>query len=180
MNVLSRWIRLGKKIHQTGYWTSLKRLIKTRELNFGTVVGVDQFGNKYYEDKDPVYWSKARWVEFAKEAEASTIPPEWHSWLHHISDEIPTRPDSLLAETTPKYRQEHVPNMTGTPEAYSPPTWVGSANWQPVRPPIQIWTPPTELFTLDTKTSDTSATNASNKNDNTNKENSTSPTTKSL
>jgi NADH:ubiquinone oxidoreductase subunit len=47
-----------------------------------------------------------------------------HSWLHHISDEIPTSPESRIRETIPKYRQEHKFNTTGTPRAYTPPTWV--------------------------------------------------------
>jgi hypothetical protein len=47
MSGLSRWLRIAQKIRKTGYLTTLKRFIKTRELNFGEVVGVDQFGNKY-------------------------------------------------------------------------------------------------------------------------------------
>src|SRR3546814_3251531 len=49
-------------------------------------------------------------------AEASKVPPEWHGWLHHLTD---TPPEA----TAPRYawQKEHMPNLTGTRYAYRPP-----------------------------------------------------------
>ena len=32
-----------------------------------------------------------RWVEYADavDYDASSVPPEWHGWLHHITDHTP-------------------------------------------------------------------------------------------
>ena len=45
---------------------------------FGVKVGEDQFKNKYYKNKDDT----KRWVIYSGIVDASTVPPEWHSWLH--------------------------------------------------------------------------------------------------
>ena len=47
--------------------------------------------------------------------EASRVPPEWHAWLHHTVNEVP--------QPHPRYPWEkpHLPNLTGTPQAYRPP-----------------------------------------------------------
>ena len=50
---------------------------------FGKLVGKDEFGNKYYQStKDK------RWVIYNGEVEASKIPDEWYSWMHHINNKI--------------------------------------------------------------------------------------------
>ncbi len=78
----------------------------------GELVGDDQFGNRYYRDKaDP----KRRWVIYKGEAEASKTPPEWHAWLHRTVDEPPLGPRAPIA-----WEKEHIPNLTGTMEAYRP------------------------------------------------------------
>uniref|UniRef100_A0A2N9J5E6 NADH dehydrogenase [ubiquinone] 1 alpha subcomplex subunit 12 n=1 Tax=Fagus sylvatica TaxID=28930 RepID=A0A2N9J5E6_FAGSY len=53
----------------------------------GKVVGVDKFGNKYYENLNTQY-GRHRWVEYAEKGRynASQVPPEWHGWLHYITD----------------------------------------------------------------------------------------------
>jgi NADH:ubiquinone oxidoreductase subunit len=77
----------------------------------GELVGTDQFGNRYYR----VQSSDRRWVLYQGLVEASKVPPEWHAWLHRISDAVP--------ESAPKRRfwqREHLPNLTGTRLAYRP------------------------------------------------------------
>jgi len=76
----------------------------------GKLAGVDQFGNKYY------YNSKdRRWVIYKDYVEASRIPPEWHSWIHFLSRNTPSK-------TTDKFswQKEHKENLTGTDKAYKP------------------------------------------------------------
>ena len=52
----------------------------------GIKVGQDSRGNVFYTSKDHA----KRWVIFNGEAEASNVSPEWHGWLHHTWDELPT------------------------------------------------------------------------------------------
>ena len=52
----------------------------------GVKVGEDDQGNVFYTSKD----GKRRWVIYNGEVEASRISPDWHGWLHHTFDELPT------------------------------------------------------------------------------------------
>lgn len=61
-------------------------LCRTDDLKLGKLVGVDKYGNKYYEN--PYYFlSRSRWVEFAQhqnfEYDGSQIPAEWFGWMHY-------------------------------------------------------------------------------------------------
>jgi NADH:ubiquinone oxidoreductase subunit len=44
------------------------------------------------------------------------VPPSWHGWLHHTVDVAPTEENYVARE----WEKPHVPNMTGTPNAYRP------------------------------------------------------------
>ena len=84
----------------------------------GSLVGTDQFGNRYYRERGkPVRGVPRRWVMYHGEVEASRVPPEWHAWLHHTIAEPPT------GSGAPKraWQREHQPNLTGTEAAYRPP-----------------------------------------------------------
>src|SRR5438477_7547277 len=69
----------------TQLWTAL----------YGEFVGEDEFGNRYFRTKggkiDPVLRFERRWVIYKGLAEASTVPPSWHGWLHHTVDVPPTQ-----------------------------------------------------------------------------------------
>lgn len=78
----------------------------------GEQVGSDPYGNRYFRHKKAE--EKRRWVLYLGEPEASKVPPEWHAWLHHTTDEFPT-PGQNLAWQIP-----HEANLTGTPSAYKP------------------------------------------------------------
>lgn len=82
----------------------------------GKKVGSDSYGNSYYRSRRrPRYGRERRWVMFNGAPEASKIPPEWHAWLHHMSDE----PLPEAAKTYP-WAKPHIPNLSGTPFAYRP------------------------------------------------------------
>ena len=49
-------------------------------------------------------------------SEASAIPPGWHGWMHHRNDQPPGQEDYLPRE----WQKPHLPNQTGTPNAYRP------------------------------------------------------------
>jgi len=51
----------------------------------GKNVGKDKFGNKYYVNS-----KGKRWVIYKNNIEATKIPPEWHSWIHFLTRNIPS------------------------------------------------------------------------------------------
>ena len=92
----------------------------------GEKVGSDSDGNLYYRERQSrksksvhsdSLRHERRWVVYNGDVEASRVPPEWHAWLHHTSDEIPSA-DGI--ERRP-WMKEHKANATGTREAYLPP-----------------------------------------------------------
>ena len=82
------------------------------------LVGEDEQGNKYYEERRPSRDGKPRrYVIYNGVAEGSRVPPDWHGWMTYMFQDPPT--------VTPLPRQAwerpHQPNMTGTIYAYRPP-----------------------------------------------------------
>lgn len=76
------------------------------DAKFGRLVGQDHFGNKYYENTNPVEEvpGRHRWIDFAQhDYNASQVPPEWHSWLGHIR-ELPPHEDPIIAQSTPPWK----------------------------------------------------------------------------
>ena len=106
----------------TRFWTWRK----------GVFVGADEAGNRYYREKT----GPRRWVVYNGVAEASAIPPGWHGWMHHRSDEPPG------AYAPREWEKPHEPNLTGTAKAYRPPGSVlratprtpGESDYEPWRP----------------------------------------------
>jgi NADH:ubiquinone oxidoreductase subunit len=98
----------------------------------GEFVGQDDAGNRYYRQRG----GSRRWVIYNGIAEPSAIPPGWHAWMHHRSDEPPA------AYTPREWEKPHQANLTGTAAAYRPPGSIlqgtprtpGDAGYQPWRP----------------------------------------------
>ena len=87
---------------------------------YGEHVGQDELGNQYYRTRggkiDPTLGMQRRWVIYNGVAEASTVPPSWHGWLHHTVD---TPPNAENYQSRP-WQKPHRPNLTGTPAAHRP------------------------------------------------------------
>ncbi len=110
----------------------------------GVEVGRDQFGNRYYRARNggrvhrDSLRHERRWVIYEGDVEASRVPPEWHAWLHHTTDEIP---DEAAARKY-DWQRDHRPNLTGTDGAYRPPGSIlkggvrakGTGDYEPWRP----------------------------------------------
>ena len=105
------------------------RLFTSRK---GQKVGEDDQGNVFYETAD----GKRRWVIYKGYADPSTVPPEWHGWLHHTWDEIPSE------ETVPNkpWEKPHLPNLTGTAQAYAPKGSIRRPDPAP-RADYEAWSP---------------------------------------
>jgi NADH:ubiquinone oxidoreductase subunit len=101
----------------------------------GKEIGRDAFDNRYYCGRKTSEGAREkRWVIYAGEPEASKVPPEWHIWLHHTA--AAPISDSMRKD----WQKPHIENMTGTPDAWVPPTLEGKTrqkstgdyeSWQP-------------------------------------------------
>ncbi len=83
-------------------------------------VAQDEFGNRYFEARtDRESYDKGRrrrYVTYKGYAEPTKIPPEWHAWMHYLTEEPPTV--SPLRRRA--FEKDHAPNLTGTPYAWKP------------------------------------------------------------
>jgi len=91
--------KLARAVKERGWGGVLEQLYTIGDLKFGELKGVDQFGNKYYEDLD-LPFGQHRWVEYANihNPDASSITPEWHGWMHHTFDETPDELNKIERE----------------------------------------------------------------------------------
>ncbi|KAK7499507.1 hypothetical protein BaRGS_00009159 [Batillaria attramentaria] len=118
-----------------GIMGSVRQLFWTDELKTGTLVGVDEDGNKYYQN-NMYFMGRSRWVQYSPkygfDYDGSQVPPEWHRWLSYISDEPPT------VAKLPKrpWMAKHTENPSGTPDEYVP--------YSTTRPKIEAWQPPVQ------------------------------------
>ena len=107
----------------------------------GALVGEDDAGNRYYRER----WGRSgpgererRWVVYEGEVEASRVPPEWHRWLHHSTDEPPTE----APLRSQPWEKPHQPNLTGTAAAYRPPGHIlGRGQRDPATGDYEPWQP---------------------------------------
>jgi len=76
----------------------------------GKYVGRDEFGNRYYSNS-----KGKRWVIYSRRVESSKIPPEWHLWIHYLTDKKPN-PNQHKFNWQVKYEE----NLTGTAKAHKP------------------------------------------------------------
>ncbi len=103
----------------------------------GRLVGRDGAGNSYYEDKRARAGTTARrWVLFAGAAEASKVPPEWHTWLHYTSA------TALPEPMRRPWQKPHAANPTGTAASYRPAGHdYRGGNRAPATGDYEAWTP---------------------------------------
>ena len=81
-----------------------------KTLFYGQYVGQDEFGNKYYKNKND-----ERWVIYSNNVEASKITSDWFMWMHHTIDKIPDKNQKKYL-----WQKKHVDNKTGSESAYKP------------------------------------------------------------
>ncbi len=107
----------------------------------GELVGSDQFGNQYYQEKKLSHKKiKRRFVLFHGKEEASKIPPLWHSWMHYTSDDVPNNL-SNEQKNRPSFMKDHLPNLTATPLAHHPKAYHFDDHGHLIRPDYTAWNP---------------------------------------
>ncbi len=86
----------------------LKFLTQFKASIFGKYIGSDIYGNKYFEFKSCDFLGrKKRICIYNGFVEATKIPSEWHSWMHHKSD-------APNVEKKYFWQVMHLPSLTGT------------------------------------------------------------------
>lgn len=105
----------------------------------GKKVGEDMFGNIYYQsDRLDSEGRNRRWVIYKGYAEASTIPPGWHGWIHHRVD-TPPPAETYVAQ---EWEKPHLQNLTGSSLAYRPKgSLLGNQERPRVTGDYDAWTP---------------------------------------
>lgn len=74
-----------------------------------------------------------RWIDYSQDDfNASQVPPEWHSWIHHIRKDAPTD-DVIMKQLSPPWKAPFVENMTGTRGHFK--------TYSTTAPKIQAWDP---------------------------------------
>jgi NADH:ubiquinone oxidoreductase subunit len=88
---------------------TLGTFLKT--LFYGSYVGKDELGNKYYKNKN-----NERWVVYSTKIEATKITSDWYLWIHHTVDKIPNEKENKKYS----WQKKHLENQTGTNNSYKP------------------------------------------------------------
>ncbi|KAI5285365.1 hypothetical protein KEM54_000624 [Ascosphaera aggregata] len=103
------------------------------DTKYGVLVGIDRYGNRYFENKNEIP-GRTRWVDFKMhEYDSSHIEPGWRAWMNCMVDKPPTEDPVLQSNTKPWETPDHKPNYTLTRGAYRP--------YNTVKPKISAWQP---------------------------------------
>lgn len=105
----------------------------------GEFVGEDELGNRYYRapSKIPDSIPEHRWVVYKDYAEASSIPPGWHGWMHHGV----ATPPSQESYKPREWQKPHQPNLTGSALAYRPAGSIAGPLKPAAAPDYEAWQP---------------------------------------
>ncbi|KAJ5562853.1 NADH-ubiquinone oxidoreductase subunit B17.2 [Penicillium sp. DV-2018c] len=99
----------------------------------GTLVGVDRWGNKFFENMEEELPLRTRWVDYKDvEYDASHIEPGWHAWISYMVD-APPKADKILEPVRHWETPEHRPNPTLSRSAFK--------TYSTTRSKINAWTP---------------------------------------
>uniref|UniRef100_UPI00358E398E NADH dehydrogenase [ubiquinone] 1 alpha subcomplex subunit 12 n=1 Tax=Myxine glutinosa TaxID=7769 RepID=UPI00358E398E len=129
---------LGQLTGHGGWFGAAWQFLRVADLKTGTLVGQDHYGNCYYEDTNN-FFGRHRWIDYTSsmngkytywDVDASMIPPEWHLWLHSITDHPPTTHPPVPRKFIWK---QHQFNFTGTDRCYVP--------YSTTPPKIHAWKP---------------------------------------
>lgn len=86
-----------------GGWKGLLEHMYTNgdyPFKFGTYMGCDAGGNRYYENRVDYPFGQHRWVEPGDihNFDSASIPPEWHGWMTSMNDAPPAAEEAYISE----------------------------------------------------------------------------------
>ncbi|KAJ3355052.1 hypothetical protein GGF32_002195 [Allomyces javanicus] len=123
--------RLVKNVLQVGPKDAWHQLLILGEVKAGTLIGTDQFGNRYYENREELF-ARERWVVPAsKKFDPSEIPAGWHTWIHRIDARAPHEVTDIPNDL--KWMAPHTRNGSGSEANYK--------SYSTTEPKIEAWTP---------------------------------------
>ncbi|KAH8600852.1 NADH-ubiquinone oxidoreductase subunit B17.2 [Bisporella sp. PMI_857] len=133
---MSTILRTLKNLRQVGIRDALHQMHNIGDTKAGTLIGIDKFGNKYFENLQDELPLRTRWVDYKignSEFEASDIEPGWHAWISYMVDKPPTE-DPILRTGVRKWElPEHRRNLTASRGAFK--------TYSTVKPKITAWDP---------------------------------------
>jgi NADH:ubiquinone oxidoreductase subunit len=99
-----------KSVKYRGGWKGFLEHMYTNgdyPFKFGTFMGSDLAGNRYYENRVDYPFGQHRWVEPGDihNFDSSSIGPEWHGWMTSMNDAPPCAEDDLIADKMSKVSQ---------------------------------------------------------------------------
>lgn len=127
-------------IKQFGVWNVIDGNVAETTILHGAgakLVGTDYNGNKYFEDTNQQI-GRHRWIVYNDlyDLDPTSVPPEWHGWLHYLNDYKPTEHQFNF----PIYNAAAVRTDTGKGTCYNPKgawknaeqrKWTKVQTWQP-------------------------------------------------
>ncbi|KAK3359626.1 NADH ubiquinone oxidoreductase subunit NDUFA12-domain-containing protein [Lasiosphaeria hispida] len=129
MSYLTRTLGNLRKIGFKEYWHQLNYIGDTKA---GKLVGVDKFGNKYFEDNEELPL-RTRWIDYAKhDFDPAQIEPLWHLWISYGTDTLPSQDPSASIHRS-WAAPHHIPNYTATRGAFK--------TYNTTKPKIKSWEP---------------------------------------
>lgn len=138
MSTVTRTLGYLRRIGLKEYWHQLNYIGDTKA---GELIGVDKFGNKFYENMAEELPLRTRWVDYKlHDFDSSHVEPLWHAWLAYAVDTPPSAdPLRAAAEARPWATPEHRPNQTATRGAFKTysTTKPKISAWQPIAAPRQ-------------------------------------------
>ncbi|KAK7470991.1 hypothetical protein VKT23_002404 [Stygiomarasmius scandens] len=132
---LHRTLRNIRRVGLKEWWRQLQYI---GDAKAGRFVGKDQFGNRYYENMnaEEEIPGRHRWVDYAQHNfNATQVPPEWHSWIHHIRKD-PPHEDPVMQASSPSWKAPWNENLTGTRGAFK--------TYNTAAPKMFAWEPKTK------------------------------------
>ncbi|KAH6684484.1 NADH-ubiquinone oxidoreductase subunit B17.2 [Halenospora varia] len=133
---MSTIFRTLRNLRRVGIRDALHQMQHQGDTKAGTLIGMDRFGNKYFENLEDELPLRTRWVDYKEyEFEASQIEPGWHAWMSYSVDKPPTQDPILQTGVRPWELPKHNPNLTFSRSAYKP--------YATVKPKLTAWTPTT-------------------------------------
>ncbi|KMU90689.1 NADH:ubiquinone oxidoreductase 13.4kD subunit [Coccidioides immitis H538.4] len=112
MSTITRTLRNLWRIGFKEYGHQMQYMGDTKA---GTLVAIDRYGNKYYENNAELPL-RTRWVDYKqKELDASHVEPGWHGWLAYMVNKPPTEDKIMQTGVRTWETPEHRPNPDTIP-----------------------------------------------------------------
>ncbi|KAF7189914.1 NADH dehydrogenase [ubiquinone] 1 alpha subcomplex subunit N7BM [Pseudocercospora fuligena] len=134
MSTIMRTLRNLRSIGLKEYGHQLHYIVGIGDTKRGALVGIDRYGNKYFENLDEELPLRTRWVDYKDhEFDPSQIEPGWHAWMSYMVDKSPAEDTLLQRQIRPWEPKKHVPVLTASRSAFK--------TFNTTKNKVQPWTP---------------------------------------